>query len=192
MNQFNSKRRARGAVLIMSLVMLLVLTILGIGAMQSATMEERMAGNLRDEDLAFQTSEAALREAQRLVMDRPDLFRAPDQVQERGLYVRAMLEGEFVETALMPNAFDDDSWTSSAIEIGTSPVGIAGFINMDELDDWSARFRVEQQPFFDASKGMNGEARDEDPSLSASFRVQSRSRGGSGVADAILEAQIQR
>ncbi len=53
--------RQRGAVLVITLIMLLVLTILGITAMQTTTMQEKMAGNARDRDLAFQSAESALR-----------------------------------------------------------------------------------------------------------------------------------
>ncbi len=55
-----NKNNQSGAVLAISLVMLVVLTLLGVTAMQSTTMEERMAGNLRDRNLAFQASEGAL------------------------------------------------------------------------------------------------------------------------------------
>ena len=40
-------KRQRGAVLIMALLLVMVLTILGVSAMQGGVMEERMAGNLR-------------------------------------------------------------------------------------------------------------------------------------------------
>ena len=54
-------RRQRGAILFISLVMLLLMTIIGVTAMNNVTMEERMAGNLRNSDMAFQAAEAALR-----------------------------------------------------------------------------------------------------------------------------------
>lgn len=53
-----------GSTLVVGLVILLVLTILGVVGMQTTTLEERMAGNLRDRDLAFQAAEAALREGE--------------------------------------------------------------------------------------------------------------------------------
>ena len=53
--------RQRGAVLIVALVLLLVLTILGVAGVQNTTMEERMTGNYRDRFSAFQAAEAALR-----------------------------------------------------------------------------------------------------------------------------------
>ncbi|BCX88539.1 type IV pilus assembly protein PilX [Methylomarinovum tepidoasis] len=50
-----------GAALIVSLMMLLVMTVLGVAAMQTNLLEEKMAGNFRDHDLAFQAAEMALR-----------------------------------------------------------------------------------------------------------------------------------
>ena len=54
----------RGAALIVALVFMLILTIIGAASMQSATLQERMAGNARNVDQAFQAAEAALREAE--------------------------------------------------------------------------------------------------------------------------------
>jgi type IV pilus assembly protein PilX len=54
----------RGAALVVALIMLLVMTVLGITAMQVTRMEERMAGNSRDINLAFQGAEAGLRDAE--------------------------------------------------------------------------------------------------------------------------------
>jgi len=60
-------RQQRGAILVVSLLLLLVMTILALGASQATRMEERMAGNLRDHDLALQASEAGLRAGERLI-----------------------------------------------------------------------------------------------------------------------------
>lgn len=53
-----------GAVLIVSLMMLLVMTVIGVAGMQTGALEEKMAGNFRDKDLAIQTAEAALRDGE--------------------------------------------------------------------------------------------------------------------------------
>ncbi len=53
--------RQIGAVLVISLLILLVLTILGLSAMGTAGLEEKMAGNARAKDLGFQAAESALR-----------------------------------------------------------------------------------------------------------------------------------
>lgn len=65
------KSRQRGMVLIVSLVMLLALTLLGLAAMQNSSLEERMAGNTRAENLAFQSTEAALRAGEAWLFARP-------------------------------------------------------------------------------------------------------------------------
>ncbi|MCC8991885.1 MAG: hypothetical protein LM514_04755 [Streptococcus sp.] len=53
----------RGSALIIALVFLLVMTLIGTTAMQGTSQQEKMAGNMRDRNLAFQAAEAALREA---------------------------------------------------------------------------------------------------------------------------------
>ena len=54
----------RGAALVISLIFLLVITIVAIAGTRSTTMQERMAGNTRDRNLAFQAAESGLREAE--------------------------------------------------------------------------------------------------------------------------------
>ena len=44
---------------------LIVLTVLGLVAVRSSTVQERMAGNDRDRAIAFEAAEAALRDAER-------------------------------------------------------------------------------------------------------------------------------
>ena len=60
----NAQQRQRGAALVIALIMLLVMTVLGLAAMQITRMEERMAGNTRDLNLAFQGAEAGLRDSE--------------------------------------------------------------------------------------------------------------------------------
>lgn len=57
-------RHEQGFILITGLIFLLVLAMLGISAMSINTMEERMAGNSRDLNLAFQAAESGLRDAE--------------------------------------------------------------------------------------------------------------------------------
>lgn len=53
-----------GASLIVVLLLLLVVTLLGLAAMRSTLLQERMAGNMVARGEAFQSAEAALREAE--------------------------------------------------------------------------------------------------------------------------------
>jgi len=56
-----------GAVLVVSLLMLLVMTILGIAGMGTSNLEQRMAANNYDRNIAFQAAELALRDGERNV-----------------------------------------------------------------------------------------------------------------------------
>jgi len=56
----------RGVVLLVALVMLLLVTVLGLTSARMLTMEERMAANSFDRNLAFQAAETALREGEAL------------------------------------------------------------------------------------------------------------------------------
>jgi len=54
-------RKQRGVTLIVALIFLVILALLGVTAARNSVMEERMAGNTRDRDLAFQAAEAGLK-----------------------------------------------------------------------------------------------------------------------------------
>ena len=53
-------RRQSGAVLVIAMIMLLVLTLLGVTAMNTTSMQERMAANSQELNRAFQASETGL------------------------------------------------------------------------------------------------------------------------------------
>lgn len=56
-----NKRQQQGMTLIIAMIFLLILTLLGVTAMQGTVVEERIAGNTRDKDMAFQSAEDGLR-----------------------------------------------------------------------------------------------------------------------------------
>jgi len=65
------KARQRGATLIISLLVLTLMTLIGVTAMQSRILEEKMAGNLQEQQRAFQAAEAALRAGEALLAQDP-------------------------------------------------------------------------------------------------------------------------
>ena len=60
----STMRRQQGAALVVSLIILLMLTVVGLSAIRDSGIQERMAGNSRDMNTAFQAAELALREAE--------------------------------------------------------------------------------------------------------------------------------
>lgn len=61
-----------GAALIICLILLVVMTLLGVSAVTTTTLEEKMAGNIRNKHLSFQAAEAALRGGETVAAGLPD------------------------------------------------------------------------------------------------------------------------
>ncbi|HKM36565.1 MAG TPA: PilX N-terminal domain-containing pilus assembly protein [Thiopseudomonas sp.] len=57
---FNQETHQRGAILLIALVMLLLLTVIGLSGIRGTTLQENMANNLRESNLSYQAAEAAL------------------------------------------------------------------------------------------------------------------------------------
>lgn len=53
--------REQGMALVMSLMILFVLTILGVTAMSTATLQEKMSGNTQEQTRAFEAAESGLK-----------------------------------------------------------------------------------------------------------------------------------
>jgi type IV pilus assembly protein PilX len=115
-NTFQNRIRQRGAALIVALLMLLVMTVLGVAAMGVTRMEERMAGNTRDIDVAFQAAEAGLRDSEeriRALILRPN----PTSTIPSAIYTQDLWKTVNLKTANFTTW-----WTPNAIEYGTASV----------------------------------------------------------------------
>ncbi len=61
---FDLRQNEEGIALVTVLVFLVIMTIIGVAAMQSSSLQERMSSNVRDQNVSFQTGEASVREAE--------------------------------------------------------------------------------------------------------------------------------
>lgn len=64
-----TKASERGAALVVALIMLLLMSIMGLSAMQGTTIQERMVGNMRDSHMGFHAGEIALDYAESWIRD---------------------------------------------------------------------------------------------------------------------------
>ena len=64
-------KRQQGVALAVVLILLVVMTLLGLVALRSTLMQERMSSSQYDRSLSFQSAEAALREAESFATGRP-------------------------------------------------------------------------------------------------------------------------
>jgi type IV pilus assembly protein PilX len=103
-----------GVVLVVSMIMLLLLTLVGISSMQNSGLEEKMAGNMRDSNIAFQAAESALVAGERAVALAKPVITCPAAT---GYYnsLDASCDGKDGETPVW-NAID---WSASAHPLKT-------------------------------------------------------------------------
>ncbi|MCW5654103.1 PilX N-terminal domain-containing pilus assembly protein [Hydrogenophaga sp.] len=59
--------RESGVALVVALILLVIMTLVGLSALRTVTLEEKMTAQTFDRSLSFQAAEAALREAEALV-----------------------------------------------------------------------------------------------------------------------------
>lgn len=53
--------------MVIALIAVLLLSLIGTTAMRSSTIQEKISGNMRDQDVAFQAAEAALHDAEEFI-----------------------------------------------------------------------------------------------------------------------------
>jgi type IV pilus assembly protein PilX len=68
---FAGRRRQRGVALVIALILLVVVTLVGFAAIRGTIMQQKMASNLYDRQLAFQSAEAAMRAAAASIASNP-------------------------------------------------------------------------------------------------------------------------
>jgi len=71
-HRLSTRRRQHGVMLIVVMLLLLVTTLVALASFRGATLEERMAGNTRERQAAFQAAEAALRDAEVMISSDTD------------------------------------------------------------------------------------------------------------------------
>jgi type IV pilus assembly protein PilX len=118
-----SQSKQSGTALVTSLVMLLIMTMIGVGSLKSTLMQEKMAGNVWDAGAAFQATEIGLRDGEDFIesLVTPALF-STTATPTIGLLSAIATEFDYLDTA---------AWNASSA--------------IQSTGEFSA---VEQPPFF--------------------------------------------
>lgn len=164
----------RGAVLVVSLIVLLVLSLLALSGARMALLEERMAGNMRDRDLAFQAAEAALRDGEALIETVPmNAINAWDGSD--GLYGLADAS---------PDLWADATWASA--QSGTAIAGVSA----------APRFVIQHIETVDSGTGAlnlgQGYGAQSGSGLVVTFRITARGTGSTTDAAVVLQSHYRR
>ncbi|MDG2035776.1 MAG: PilX N-terminal domain-containing pilus assembly protein [Pseudomonadales bacterium] len=130
----SSKTLQSGAVLVVSLVMLLILTLIGVSGMSSVTLEEKMVSNMQNANKSFQGAEAALNECEMFLRDQATVV-LHQSSKTSSLSDLKNKTHRVISTGIFPAGWwlDDDFWdeygNESAIDsiarTTTSPDGVS-------------------------------------------------------------------
>jgi type IV pilus assembly protein PilX len=167
-------QRQRGAALVISLIILLVMTLIGISAMQTTTLEEKMAGNLRDRNLAFQAAESSLQDAMAWLSQQV-VHVEPDSSATNGIWT-IDAPGDVTN-----QSFD---WAGKGTEYGANTA--AGDIPLVLADP---RYVVEEKDF--VPDDLNPESRAMGRGRYY-YRITSIGYGGTNTAQSVLQVTLAR
>ena len=176
--------RQSGAALIIGLVLLIAMTIIGIGALTTTSLEYRMAGNMGDKNLAFNAAETAGRAMQRIINTQ---------------HIAPIVEPNCNNTTTSDNSLcivrkqagswwqnmGHSDWASNTTEISESIAHV----------DSQPRVLVEQLRVDPAGEGGGGDlVMGFDPSLGGTvyYRITSRGTGRSDSSQAIVQQVVAK
>lgn len=171
-------KKQSGAVLVVALIMVLLMTIVGLASIRGSGLQEQMAGNMRDRNLAFQASESALREGEGMVAT-VALVNALDFNNAAGLFKFDAFNAGAVQTTGRKFWAEEFDWATKAKVYSTDIAHTAE----------KPSFVLERIETLEP--GMNGGAIDWASMLETeaeiSYRVTARAAGGTTDTVVILQ-----
>jgi type IV pilus assembly protein PilX len=170
-------RRApqRGGTLVVVLLLLLVTMIMALGSLRTANLEERMAGNTRDRQVAFQLAEAALRDAELTIAADTD---GPFRPLRPNLFTSACTAGlcrSTPDAALWPS-FTQADWASTKTWAYGASTGAAVPAGAAALPRFAIEYQGTLQPIEPGKPCV------------ALFLLTARAGGANGTTDVVLQS----
>lgn len=158
--------KTKAAVLAIALIILFVMTLIGVTALQTTSLEENITKNLNESSVAMQSADTALREAERYVEGLSDVSGFGTS---NGLYT----------SGNAPDPFTASTWTGSASIVATAIPGTT-----------TPRYFIEQIGDYGGGTNINIYNYGQDPRGGnvTVFRIVARGTGATGSADVILES----
>jgi type IV pilus assembly protein PilX len=138
-------RRTPGAVLIVVLALLLGTTLLAVASFQNATLGERMAGNTRDRQVAFQAAETALRDAETMLRDNSV---GPFQPLHESAFNTSCSNALCRSTATSPlwSQLSEADWSSAKTFAFGAASGAAALTGLASAPRYSVEYQGTAQP----------------------------------------------
>jgi type IV pilus assembly protein PilX len=175
-----------GAVLIISLIMLLLITLIGISGSHVTGLEEKMTGNMRDENLAFQAAETALRAGESVVKLNPPAFSVGSNgTGGTGLYTT-------VGTGAQSSGYWQTVDWNNSTAVATYSGGSLNNVNS------APRYIIEELPSSTSTSTMTNTGGSLEVGVAGSsqavswYRITARGTGGTENAVVILQSIFKR
>jgi type IV pilus assembly protein PilX len=162
-----------GSALIISLMILIVLTLLGLSAVRTTILEEKMAGNHREDNLAFQSAESALRDAEAFIESVASVNAFNDT---GGLYSQATSDPDYFSTATW-GATNSVGYSGTIAGVASQPRYIIKYVGV--ISAGGAALNI-------------GGYGNQQASVLHAFRITARGTGGRDTTQAILQEYYGR
>lgn len=179
-------RQQKGIVLVVALIMVLLISVVGLAAIRGSGLQELMAGNMRDHNLAFQAAEAGLRAGENTVRTELDAGELPT-FNGNG-YFNDLNKAN--SDPKPPTLWDGDDWKDAANAVTTN-------MELTLASGEQPRYVMEKLvvPIMVAAaadgSGIDTASMDsfEEPEF---YRVTSRGTGGTVNANVVLQSVYKR
>ena len=174
----------KGAVLVVSLLILLVMTIISVTAMQSTVMEEKMAGNSKELNMAFHAAEAAAREGETWLSAQIQ----PPIVSSTGCGANCLVWDSYRGATALFSTSGTNSYTVDALwnNARTSALSLSGMVNSPPL------FVIELTDILRDSQNLGHQQDLALNSFRSIYSVTSRSTGGAGLARSFIQTSFAK
>lgn len=164
MNTAHLKKKQQGAALVVSMVILIVLTIMGLTSISVTKSELSMAGNLREQGLTFQAAEAGLKFAEDLVEDNVSKTSYDDST---GLYSSGTADPDYMES---------ETWDNMSLEADTD------LTNVTAQPRYIVKYLGDRAQNQGALPNIGGYGGAQPGSVISNFRITSRGSGLTGTS----------
>jgi len=189
--QANSQK---GAVLIIGLILLFSLTLLGIGAMSTNLLQQRMAANMGDATLAFNASDTLIRREQRWIRSAPaeaPLLSIDCNNNQRCIYDVNRTSGKNILVTSIaeewwedPVVLDQAWWNANAYDYCCVPIPV----NLDNvLVDPRIIIEWQQYELDDIGLGTTSI-----PTGITYYRLTARGTGSTTLSESVIQATISK
>jgi type IV pilus assembly protein PilX len=171
-------QKQHGAALVISLILLTLITIIGLSAMRSGVMQQKMATNERDAELAFQATETVLRDAENWLSSQ---LVEPLATANGSTNVWEL-------NAMDPNDGNPQSWWQERDQTWWNNTGVSYGVALDNIN--TPPLSIIEYQYFKSDDLIIGDGGP--PNGTSYYRITGQGTGGSDFARSLLQSTLAK